>query len=333
MKLTTEELQANIELFRPPIVRQCSAFSASFVVEAFRLFQQDSNGRRHISHLLPLASHFLALASCLLLLLSSSGSAQTLQDTDTLRTYKGDEVVVTATRSEIPLHDSPSSVEILTEQKIRQLNGTNLADALATSSGLFVKDYGGVGGLKTISMRGLGAEHTLVLVNGNRFNNFQNGLVDLSTLLTDDIERIEIVRGGNWALYGADALGGVVNIITKQPDGGPTLGVEGAVGSFGYKQYRVSLGNSFGKWAMSGKYTDERSDGSFRYISNNGGMGEEQERSNADFSIHNLMLNVRYEISDAARAGFLTQYSVSEKGVPGAVVGTDHGAARQYDRD
>ncbi len=333
MKLTMKH-QVSISLFFASIIRQCGAVSAKVIVEAFRLFRQNWCRIRPISHFLVLASCFLLLAPCpSLLLLTSSSSAQTLQDTDTMRTYKGNEVVITATRAEISLHDSPSSIEILTEQKIRQCNGTNLADALAGSAGLFLKDYGGTGGLKTISMRGLGAEHTLVLVNGNRYNNFQNGLVDLSMLLTDNVERIEIVRGGNSALYGADALGGVINIITKLPDGGPTLGVEGAVGSFGYTQYRINLGNSFGKWVISGKYTAERSDGTFSYISDNVVVGEERERTNADFSLQNLVVDVQTEMSSAARAGFLVQYTVSERGVPGAVVGTDYSKARQQDRD
>jgi len=268
------------------------------------------------------------------LFLTSAGSAQTLHDVDTMKIYKGNEVVVTATRTEIPIHNSPSPIEILTEQRIQQYNGTNIADALAASTGLFIKDYGGMGGLKTISMRGLGAEHTLVLVNGNRYNNFENGLVDLSTILTDNIERIEIVRGGNSALYGADALGGVINIITKQPDKGLKIGAEGGVGSSGYKRYRVSLENCFGKWTLAGRYSSESSDGNFHYILNNGSISEERERVNADFTIQNSFLNVRYDVSSATQLSFLTQYVVSERGVPGgAVIGMDSSKARQHDKD
>jgi vitamin B12 transporter len=91
-----------------------------------------------------------------------------------------------------------------------------VVDVLRSSEGIFLKDYGPTASLKTISLRGMAAEHILVLYDGTRLNNFQNGLVDFSLLPMNNIDRIEIVRGGNSALYGADAIGGIINIISSQ---------------------------------------------------------------------------------------------------------------------
>ena len=138
-------------------------------------------------------------------------------ENDTTKTYHANEVVVTATRSSILQNDSPSPVDILTLQEIQRTNGSSVVDVLRSSEGFFLKDYGPTASLKTVSFRGMAAEHILVLYDGTRLNNFQNGQVDFSLLPMSNIDHIEVVRGGNSSLYGADAVGGIINIISSRP--------------------------------------------------------------------------------------------------------------------
>jgi len=127
-----------------------------------------------------------------------------------------DAIVVTATRGKSLTSEVPASVDVIGRETIETLSPQNMAEVLDNIQGVFIKDYGGIGGTKSISLRGSSAEQVLVLMDGQRLNNAQNGQVDFSTISTEGVEKIEIIRGGSSALYGADAVGGVVNIITKK---------------------------------------------------------------------------------------------------------------------
>jgi vitamin B12 transporter len=125
-------------------------------------------------------------------------------------------LVVTATRTAEELLDVPGHVTVITEEEIRASGASNLAKVLDNKAGVSVSDFGPEGSEKSISLRGSTTSQVLVLIDGVRANNAQNGVVDLSLIPLDNIERIEIVRGGMSALYGADAVGGVINVITKR---------------------------------------------------------------------------------------------------------------------
>ena len=126
-----------------------------------------------------------------------------------------DSILITATRGPSLVAEIPSSVDIVNNKRITSRIPQNIAEVLQDVPGLFIKDYGGVSGLKTISLRGASTEQVLILMDGQRLNNAQNGQVDLGLISVQGVERIEVVRGANSALYGADAVGGVVNILLK----------------------------------------------------------------------------------------------------------------------
>jgi vitamin B12 transporter len=126
-----------------------------------------------------------------------------------------DEVVVTATRTATPVLDSPDTVTIITAEEVAAAGAATAAEALAKTVGVDVADSGTAGSVKSVRIRGSAAGQVLVLVDGIRMNDSRQGGTDLSLLPVEMIERIEVVRTGASALYGADALGGVVNIITK----------------------------------------------------------------------------------------------------------------------
>jgi vitamin B12 transporter len=141
------------------------------------------------------------------------------------------EVVVTATRLESSVVESPGFITVVTSKEIAESGARDFAEALAAQSGVEVKDNGPLGSVKTLSIRGSSAEQVLVLVDGVRLNSSRTGYVDLSTIPLEMIDRIEVVRGGESSLYGTGANGGVINIITRK-GGAPSLSLSVTNGSF-----------------------------------------------------------------------------------------------------
>ena len=124
-----------------------------------------------------------------------------------------EEVVVTGTRSPRRLGEAPVAVEVITREAIERSGAQDVAEVLEQQRGVDVqRSVLGAG----VRLRGLDASHTLILVDGQRVVGSKDGTIDLSRFPVDSIERIEIVKGASSALYGSDALGGVVNIITRR---------------------------------------------------------------------------------------------------------------------
>lgn len=124
-------------------------------------------------------------------------------------------VLVTGTRLPEPQETSPTPVTVLSRLEIEQSQQRLVADVLRGTPGLDVARTGQPGGLTSVFLRGANSAHTLVLVDGIRVNNAFNNAFDFSQLSVDNIERIEILRGPQSTLYGSEALGGVINIVTK----------------------------------------------------------------------------------------------------------------------
>jgi outer membrane cobalamin receptor len=139
--------------------------------------------------------------------------------------YELDEVVVTANRYHTLLQDVNVAVMIIEREEIEQLNALSLNEVLNGASGIDFKDYGAPGSVTSISTRGIPSNGTLVLVNGQPLNAVTNGMADLSVIDINTIERIEIVKGPVSSIYGANALGGVVNILTVAEAKNPEAGV------------------------------------------------------------------------------------------------------------
>ncbi len=128
-------------------------------------------------------------------------------------------VVVTSSYAPIPLSAVTSSVSVLDQSALVALNKRNIAEVLKTVAGLWVEEQGGAGGLTAVSIRGGESNFTLVLVDGipqNDPSNSRGGSFDFSNLNPASVERIEIVRGPQSAVYGSDGLSGVINVISKR---------------------------------------------------------------------------------------------------------------------
>ncbi len=126
-----------------------------------------------------------------------------------------EQIVVTATRTATTVLDSPDHVTVISAADIAASGAVSMAEVLSQQAGLSVTDNGTIGSVQSLQIRGSTTNQVLVLIDGVRANDSRQGGADLSQIPVENIERIEIVRGGSSALYGADAVGGVVNIITK----------------------------------------------------------------------------------------------------------------------
>jgi outer membrane receptor for ferrienterochelin and colicins len=142
-------------------------------------------------------------------------------DHDAAAATAGEVIVVTGTRSETPLQASPVTTEVIDRKRLEESGVQTVSEALTLRPGLWVDR--GVAGTSGITIQGLGPQYSLILVDGARQIGRTDGYLDLDRFGVADIEQIEIVRGPSSALYGADALGGVVNIITRKPKHGLAL--------------------------------------------------------------------------------------------------------------
>ncbi len=174
-----------------------------------------------------------------------------------------DEIVVTATKSEKKADDAPASVTVITQAEMETRNIETVDDALAEIPGVFVKRAKGLmDSTASVRMRGFGGdEYALILLDGQPLNDAYTGGLDWSSISTKNIERIEVIRGAASALYGGNAMGGVVNIITKTPEK-LELEASGGYGTNSARRYRVSAGNRFGdRLSLRLGYEAESTDG------------------------------------------------------------------------
>ena len=143
-----------------------------------------------------------------------------------------EEVVVTATKTPVPLKEVTSAIQMITEEELQRQQIKTVADALRLSQGLAVFGSGGPGTEVTVRIRGGSPSQTLVLIDGAIVNSTTLGYYSFANLTTDNIERIEILRGPQSMLWGGDAVGGVINIITKRGTDTPRVGGFFEYGSF-----------------------------------------------------------------------------------------------------
>ncbi|PIX23965.1 MAG: TonB-dependent receptor, partial [Deltaproteobacteria bacterium CG_4_8_14_3_um_filter_45_9] len=160
-----------------------------------------------------------------------------------------EKVVVTATRVETPVEEIASSITVISSKEIERKQKTTVLEVLRDIPGLDVVQTGGVGRLTSIFIRGANSEHTLVMIDGVEVNDpiSPGRSYDFAHLTVDNIERIEVIRGPQSTLYGSEAIGGVVNIITKKGEGKPKFFLSAEGGSF--TTFRESTGVRGGnKW-------------------------------------------------------------------------------------
>lgn len=158
-------------------------------------------------------------------------------------------VVITASRIEKKLLEVPGNVSVISQKEIKNSNAKSVTDLLKDLEGIYVYDASGVGLSGKISMRGfVGGMSTyeLILVDGIPQNKGKDKIVDWSLISLDNVERIEVVRGAVSALYGDNAMSGVINIITKRPKATETK-ITASYGSYSTQNYNMSRSDSFNR--------------------------------------------------------------------------------------
>ncbi|MET0356280.1 MAG: TonB-dependent receptor, partial [Cellvibrio sp.] len=149
-----------------------------------------------------------------------------------------DEVVVTGTYSPVTTEQIAASVTTINQEQLLALSSHSLVDALRQIPSIWVEEQGGPGGITAIALRGAESNHTLILLDGVQLNdptNTRGGAFDVNNINIDSIKRIEIIRGAQSAIYGTDALAGVIHIITTEPTEKMQHSLNVAVGEDGYK--------------------------------------------------------------------------------------------------
>jgi len=182
------------------------------------------------------------LSSAALIALAAPAAAQGSAET----------LVVSATRIATPLRELASSVTVITAPQIEARQDRSLPDVLREVPGLSITQTGGAGGQSSVFLRGTNANHTKVLLDGIDLADpsTPSGAADISKLLAGDIAQVEVLRGPQGALYGSDAIGGVINIITKNGEGPLKLSADAEGGSF----------DTFNQWGSA-----SGSEGAFHY--------------------------------------------------------------------
>jgi vitamin B12 transporter len=228
--------------------------------------------------LLPIQGSFAAAAALSLQILSSSASAQqsialpgiTVQGA-TLETGRVQRAPLSAAPSPssqvggdttaaseetalgVPIDTIGNAVTVVTGEELRRQQVRTAAEALRGLPGVAVSQPGGVGSFTQVRIRGAEANHTLVLIDGIEANNTTDGEFDFSNLSAEDIERIEVIRGPMSSLHGSNAVGGVVNIITRRGRGPMTASFRVETGSFATNDIvaRLSGGNDQANLSIS----------------------------------------------------------------------------------
>ena len=215
-----------------------------------------------------------------------------------------EQVVVSATRFDIPLDQSPASVSVISSEDIERKQIQRASDALREVPGLSVVQTGTAGQLTSVFTRGLRSEHTQVLLDGIPINQGLQGAFNFADFTTDDIDKIEVVRGPQSTLYGPRALAGVIQIFTKQGIGTPSATMAAEGGSY----------DTFREWAQS----DGKIDG-FDYSIGTSRLDTENARPNNNYRNTAAIADVGWSPNEQLRIGSLFTYSVSDTGNPNTI--------------
>jgi vitamin B12 transporter len=209
-----------------------------------------------------------------------------------------DSLVVTASLEPSPAEDLTASATVIERDEIEARQATTVADLLATVPGVHVARSGSAGKVTSLFVRGTESDHTLVLWNGVELNNPFFGGFDWAFLPADDLARVEVVRGPFSALYGAEAVGGVVQLLSK-PGRGGAVSLE--VGPDRYRRAVVSAGTGADRFELDVTGSLRRGDGL---------------TVNDFFSSDDLALHGKWEATENLQLALVARHNDSRNGIP-----------------
>ena len=261
------------------------------------------------------------LASFFLLLCPLSMTAQTVTN-DSTQTIE--EVVVKGFR--IPGNVLASTpIQTLSHTDMERLGIHDMGDALKRFAGVQVKDYGGVGGMKTVNIRGLGAGHTGVTYDGVQVGDCQSGQVDLSRFTLDNVSLVSLQIGQEDNIYQsakAYTSAGLINISTLQGvfDRKPHLTTTLHTGSYGLLAPSLLYHQQFSRLGIGAYTSYERADGVYWFTLKNGIKTIHERRNNSDIKTWRGELNMSYQLTDKQTLQWKAYGFTSNRGLPGAVI-------------
>jgi iron complex outermembrane receptor protein len=218
-----------------------------------------------------------------------------------------EEVVVTATRDVEEVRKIPANVTVITRKEIERSNAQVVVDVLRDEVGVVVRDFYGNGKTASVDVRGFGETaplNTLVLVDGRRVNEIDLSGTDWTQIPLDQIERIEIVRGSGSVLYGDNAVGGVINIITKRPERAFSAQAGIALGSYHFNKENGSVGGKWGPWGA---------------ILNFGYNATEGYRDNGWFRAKDIGGKITYDANENITLSLDGSFHRDDQGLPGGI--------------
>lgn len=247
-------------------------------------------------------------------------------DTITGKTHRIDDVTVTARRKPARI-TSTVPVQMISQQDIEQLGIQNMADAVRRFAGANVKDYGGIGGLKTVSVRNMGAAHTAVSYDGVAVSNCQGGQIDVGRFSLDNVEMLSLAIGQAEEMLQSARLyasAGVLSIETEKPhfDEGRKSAFRARVrgGSFGYVSPSLRWWQQLGsRTTLSADGTYLRADGNYPFRLVNGKYVTDEKRNNSAIYSWQGEANLHHTLRDSSLFSLKAYYYSSKRGLPGAV--------------
>ena len=235
-----------------------------------------------------------------------------------------DEVVVKGFR--IPGNVLASTpIQTLSHTDMERLGIHDMGDALKRFAGVQVKDYGGVGGMKTVNIRGLGAGHTGVTYDGVQVGDCQSGQVDLSRFTLDNVSLVSLQIGQEDNIYQsakAYTSAGLINISTLQgvSDRKPHLTTTLHTGSYGLFSPSLLYHQQFSRLGIGAYTSYERADGVYWFTLKNGIKTIHERRNNSDIKTWRSELNMSYQLTDKQTLQWKAYAFTSNRGLPGAVI-------------
>ena len=262
------------------------------------------------------------------------------KESDSLKPHPLSEVILYLNKREFKI-ESPMPVQILSGKQLEKLNSLSVADAIRYFSGVQLKDYGGIGGLKTINVRSLGSAHTAVFYDGMTVGNAQNGQVDLGKYSLDNIEAIELYNGQKSSIF-QPARGffasNTLFLRSKTPefkkDKNTNVRTALKTGSFGLFNPSLLLEQKLSqKTSFTTSVEWTKADGHYKYrYQKKAGYDTTAVRQNGDVAAFRGEISFNSKISEKAKASLKAYFYNSERGLPGAIVANnyDH-IQRQWD--
>jgi iron complex outermembrane receptor protein len=254
--------------------------------------------------------HLMAMLVLVFLLpppLYAKEKAQEGEEDTAVPRFELEEIIVTASRIEEPIKNVPRNVTVITSEDIEQAPSNNIVELIARESGINLRSFFGNDKQAVIDIRGMGdtaPSNVIVMVDGVRLNSPDLTGADFSSISLDQVERIEIVRGAGSVIYGDGAVGGVINIITKEGQKEPEVRLYSSYGSYttfdGRACYRGMINNL--NLAAIGDYYD--SDG---------------YRENGYFRKKDASVKTGFDLSDYLSLTVAGSFHQDEYGLPGPV--------------